>query len=135
MSEVTDLKFETKVSDEQPAEKQPYYILTWVSNIITYLQHHKNLEDATQTFLVTELNQLLTYIEKSKQLPALLSKSIRLEIGKAYQGIYSGTNRRLLFETVSFLIKFISASKADKYSDFKQYVFQFINNVDFILII
>lgn len=122
MAEVTeiDLKFDSKLLDEQPAEKQPQYILAWVHKVITYLDLHPDLEEATQTLVVTELNDLLLYTEKSKTLPALLSQPIRLEISKAYQQVYSNSHRRLLFETITLLVKFISASKPDRFSDFKQ---------------
>lgn len=122
MVEVTeiDLKFDSKALDELAAEKQPYYILSWVSKTISYLKLHPDLEEATQTFIVTELNDLLAYIEKSKQLPALLSKPIRVELSRAYQIAYSNSHRRLLFETVSTLVKYVNASKPDRFSDFKQ---------------
>lgn len=119
---VVDLKFDPKLMDELPAEKQPYGILSWVSKVITFVKSQPKLEEATQTLIVTELNGLLAYIEKSKQIPALISKPLRTEITQAYKEVYSGESRRLLFETVSQLVKYVGASKAEKYSDFKQYV-------------
>lgn len=115
-----DLKFDSKALDDLPAEKQPYHILSWASQIILYVDLHPDFEEVTQTLMITELNDLLSHIEKSKQIPALISKPIRREICKAYQAAYSNSHRRLLFETVNNLVKFISASKADRFSDFKQ---------------
>lgn len=122
MTEVTevDLKFDSKLLEELVIEKQPYHILSWVSKVIQYVDTHAPLEEATQTLVVTELNDLLQCIEKSKQLPPLLSKPIRLELRKAYQVVYLNSHRRLLFETVNNLLKFISAPKPDRFSDFKQ---------------
>lgn len=115
-----DLKFDSKALDELPAEKQPYHVLTWVNKVISYVEINQPLEEATQTFIVTELNDLIKHIDKSKELPALISKPIRLELGKAYQAVYSGIHKRLLFETVGTLVKYVSATKPDRYSEFKQ---------------
>lgn len=120
--DIVNTKFDPTKFDKVPLEKLPYQVLSWINIVVNYLKNNPNFEESVQSFIVTELNGFLSYVETSKDIPSILCKPIRLELNYAYQLTYSGPHRRFLFETVNKLVKIVSASKAEKHSDLKQYV-------------
>lgn len=120
--DIVNTKFDPSKFDQVPLEKLPYQVLSWVNLVVNYLKENPNFEESVQSFIITELNAFLSYVETSKDIPSILCKPIRVELSYAYQLAYSGPHRRFLFETVNKLVKIISASKAEKHSDLKQYV-------------
>lgn len=123
--DIAKTKFDPSKFDQVPIEKLPFQVISWINIVVSYLKETPDFDESIQSFIVTELNGFLSYIEKSKDIPSVLCKPIRLELSNAYHLVYAGHNRRFLFETVNKLVKIMTASKAEKLSDFKQYVLEF----------
>lgn len=128
-SDITKIKFDPTQFNQVPVEKLPFKVSGWIDLVISYLSETPEFDESTQVSVVTELNAFLTFIEKSKDIPSILSKSIRFQVSHVYKLAYSGPHRRFLFETVNKLVKIVSASKADKISEFKHLAIAVIGSI------
>lgn len=127
--DIAKTKFDPAQFDQVPIEKLPSKVSTWIDSVISYLRENSDFDESIQAFIITELNAFLSFVEKSKDIPAILSKPIRLQVSYVYKLAYSGPHRRFLFETVNKLIKIVSSSKADKFSEFKHMAIAVVGSI------
>lgn len=124
--DIAKTRFDATQFEQVAIEKLPSQVISWIDSVISYLKENPDFDESVQSFIVTELNSFFSYAENAKDIPSILSKPIRLELCNAYRLVYTSSNRRFLFETVNKLVKIISASKPEKLTGIKKYIyFQF----------
>jgi hypothetical protein len=123
MASLQSLAFSDAAIESLPVEKQPYGVLSWLSQLVKQLRLTA-LTSADRQFVVNELSGLLEFIDKGKDnKSALTSKPIRLELAKAFQLAYAGSHSATsIYETANKLNNFLNTGKTDKYTEMKQYV-------------